>query len=286
PSRPIGCFLFLGPTGVGKTHLVKKLSEFMYGAEDKMIRLDMSEYMERHTVARLIGSPPGYVGFEDGGQLTEAVRRNSYTTILLDEIEKAHPDVFNILLQIFEDGFLTDSKGRKVDFKNTLIVMTSNLGSDLIKDDSSLGFSNSSPEKVNDDKYSKMKTKVLDEVKRFFKPEFLNRIDDVQVFHPLAKNNILEIVDLLLNELQSRVLDNGYVLQVSDSVRNYLVENGYDPKFGARPLRRLIQDEIENILSEEFLKDSYKPGDIIELSIVDDKIQIIQDSKVESNKDA
>ena len=286
PSRPIGCFLFLGPTGVGKTHLVKKLSEFMYGAEDKMIRLDMSEYMERHTVARLIGSPPGYVGFEDGGQLTEAVRRNSYTTILLDEIEKAHPDVFNILLQIFEDGFLTDSKGRKVDFKNTLIVMTSNLGSDLIRDDSSLGFSNSSPEKVKDDKYSKMKTKVLDEVKRFFKPEFLNRIDDVQVFHPLAKDNILEIVDLLLNELQSRVFDNGYVLQVSDSVRNYLVDNGYDPKFGARPLRRLIQDEIENILSEEFLKDSYKPGDIIELSIVDNKIQINQDSKVESNKDA
>tara|TARA_B100000212_G_scaffold335129_1_gene306697 strand:- start:485 stop:2950 length:2466 start_codon:yes stop_codon:yes gene_type:complete len=286
PSRPIGCFLFLGPTGVGKTHLVKKLSEFMYGAEDKMIRLDMSEYMERHTVARLIGSPPGYVGFEDGGQLTEAVRRNSYTTILLDEIEKAHPDVFNILLQIFEDGFLTDSKGRKVDFKNTLIVMTSNLGSDLIRDDSSLGFSNSSPETVKDDKYSKMKTKVLDEVKRFFKPEFLNRIDDVQVFHPLAKENILEIVDLLLNELQSRVLDNGYVLQVSDSVRNYLVDNGYDPKFGARPLRRLIQDEIENILSEEFLKDSYMPGDIIELSIVDNKIQINQDSKVESNKDA
>jgi len=164
--------------------------------------------------------------------------------------------------------------------------MTSNLGSDLIRDDSSLGFSNSSPEKIKDDKYTKMKTKVLDEVKRFFKPEFLNRIDDVQVFHPLAKDNILEIVDLLLNELQSRVLDNGYVLQVSDSVRNYLVDNGYDPKFGARPLRRLIQDEIENILSEEFLKDSYKPGDIIELNIVDKKIQINQDSKVESNKDA
>ena len=180
----------------------------------------MSEYMERHTVARLIGSPPGYVGFEDGGQLTEAVRRNSYTTILLDEIEKAHPDVFNILLQIFEDGFLTDSKGRRVDFKNTLIVMTSNLGSDLIKDDSSLGFSNSSANNLIDDNYLKMKTKVLDEVKRFFKPEFLNRIDDVQVFHPLAKENILEIVDLLLNELQSRVLDNGYVLQVSDNVRN------------------------------------------------------------------
>jgi ATP-dependent Clp protease ATP-binding subunit ClpC len=286
PSRPIGCFLFLGPTGVGKTHLVKKLSEFMYGEEDKMIRLDMSEYMERHTVARLIGSPPGYVGFEDGGQLTEAVRRNSYTTILLDEIEKAHPDVFNILLQIFEDGFLTDSKGRRVDFKNTLIVMTSNLGSDLIKDDSSLGFSSSSPDSLNDDNYLKMKTKVLDEVKRFFKPEFLNRIDDVQVFHPLAKENILEIVDLLLNELQSRVLDNGYVLQVSDNVREYLVENGYDPKFGARPLRRLIQDQIENILSEEFLKDSYLPGDIIELDIIENKIEIIQDSKVESNKDA
>ena len=191
-----------------------------------------------------------------------------------------------ILLQIFEDGFLTDSKGRRVDFKNTLIVMTSNLGSDLIKDDSSLGFSNSSANNLIDDNYLKMKTKVLDEVKRFFKPEFLNRIDDVQVFHPLAKENILEIVDLLLNELQSRVLDNGYVLQVSDNVRNYLVDNGYDPKFGARPLRRLIQDEIENILSEEFLKDTYLPGDIIELDIIKDKIQITQDSKVESNKDA
>ena len=285
PSRPIGCFLFLGPTGVGKTHLVKKLSEFLFGAEDKMVRLDMSEYMERHTVARLIGSPPGYVGFEDGGQLTEAVRRNSYTTLLLDEIEKAHPDVFNILLQIFEDGFLTDSKGRRVDFKNTLIVMTSNLGSDLIRDDSVLGFASSTGSENAKNQYEKMKSKVMDEVKRFFKPEFLNRIDDVEVFHPLSKENIYEIVDLLLNELQSRVLDNGYVLQVSDKIREYLVENGYDSKFGARPLRRLIQDEIENILSEEFLKDRYLPGDVIELDLVEEKIVVNLDDKVNSNRE-
>ena len=286
PTRPIGCFLFLGPTGVGKTHLVKKLSEFLFGAEDKMVRLDMSEYMERHTVARLIGSPPGYVGFEDGGQLTEAVRRNSYTTLLLDEIEKAHPDVFNILLQIFEDGFLTDSRGRRVDFKNTLIVMTSNLGSDLIRDDSILGFSNPSDIENNKIQYEKMKTQVLDEVKKFFKPEFLNRIDDIEVFHPLSKQHIFEIVDLLLNELQARVLDNGYVLQVTDDVRDYLVENGYDSKFGARPLRRLIQDEVENILSEEFLKDTYSPGDVIELDLVKKKIIISQLDKVNSNRDS
>jgi ATP-dependent Clp protease ATP-binding subunit ClpC len=285
PTRPIGCFLFLGPTGVGKTHLVKKLSEFLFGSEDKMVRLDMSEYMERHTVARLIGSPPGYVGFEDGGQLTEAVRRNSYTTLLLDEIEKAHPDVFNILLQIFEDGFLTDSRGRRVDFKNTLIVMTSNLGSDLIRDDSILGFSNPSDIESNKIQYEKMKTKVLDEVKKFFKPEFLNRIDDIEVFHSLSKQHIFEIVDLLLNELQARVLDNGYVLQVTDDVRDYLVENGYDPKFGARPLRRLIQDEVENILSEEFLKDTYSPGDVIELDLIEKKIIINQLDKVNSNRD-
>ena len=250
-----------------------------------MVRLDMSEYMERHTVARLIGSPPGYVGFEDGGQLTEAVRRNSYTTLLLDEIEKAHPDVFNILLQIFEDGFLTDSKGRRVDFKNTLIVMTSNLGSDLIRDDSVLGFASSTGSENAKNQYEKMKSKVMDEVKRFFKPEFLNRIDDVEVFHPLSKENIYEIVDLLLNELQSRVLDNGYVLQVSDKIREYLVENGYDSKFGARPLRRLIQDEIENILSEEFLKDRYLPGDVIELDLVEEKIVVNLDDKVNSNRE-
>mgnify|MGYP006091517927 FL=1 len=285
PTRPIGCFLFLGPTGVGKTHLVKKLSEFLFGAEDKMVRLDMSEYMERHTVARLIGSPPGYVGFEDGGQLTEAVRRNSYTTLLLDEIEKAHPDVFNILLQIFEDGFLTDSKGRKVDFKNTLIVMTSNLGSDLIRDDAVLGFSSPGENEGNKIQYETMKSKVLDEVKKFFKPEFLNRIDDVEVFHPLSKDHIFEIVDLLLKDLQSRVLDNGYVLQVNDKVRDYLVDNGYDPKFGARPLRRLIQDEIENILSEEFLKDTYHPGDVIEIDLSDNKIIVSDLSKVNSNRD-
>ena len=269
PARPIGAFMFLGPTGVGKTHLVKQLAEFMFGAEDAMVRLDMSEFMERHTVARLVGAPPGYIGFDEGGQLTEAVRRKSYSVILLDEIEKAHPDVFNILLQIFEDGHLTDSKGRKVDFRNTVVIMTSNLGSDLIKRDTTLGFGRVSEldESQSEERYKRMADKVMDEVKRFFRPEFLNRLDGSVVFHPLAKDHIVEIVDLMLETVRAQLLEKGMVLQVTDGAKGWLAEKGYDPTFGARPLRRLIQDKIEDRLSDELLAGAFTAGDLVELHI-------------------
>ena len=274
PKRPIGAFLFLGPTGVGKTHSVKKLAEYMFGEEDAMIRLDMSEFMEKHSVARLVGAPPGYIGFDEGGQLTEAVRRRSYSVILLDEIEKAHPDVFNILLQVFEDGHLTDSKGRKVDFKNTVIVMTSNLGSELIQSSGGLGFSLGKSDSEGLD-YEKVKEHVLEAVKdprNGFKPEFLNRIDATVVFHPLERTHILEIVDIMLKELQGRLLEHGLLLQATDKTRNYLAEKGFDPKMGARPLRRLIQDEIEDLLSEKLLRNEFNAGDVVELDMVDDSI--------------
>ena len=274
PKRPIGAFLFLGPTGVGKTHSVKKLAEYMFGEEDAMIRLDMSEFMEKHSVARLVGAPPGYIGFDEGGQLTEAVRRRSYSVILLDEIEKAHPDVFNILLQVFEDGHLTDSKGRKVDFKNTVIVMTSNLGSALIQSSGGLGFSLGKNDSEGLD-YEKVKERVLEAVKdprNGFKPEFLNRIDATVVFHPLERTHILEIVDIMLKELQGRLLEHGLLLQATDKTRNYLAEKGFDPKMGARPLRRLIQDEIEDLLSEKLLRNEFNAGDAVELDMVDDSI--------------
>jgi ATP-dependent Clp protease ATP-binding subunit ClpC len=274
PKRPIGAFLFLGPTGVGKTHSVKKLAEYMFGEEDAMIRLDMSEFMEKHSVARLVGAPPGYIGFDEGGQLTEAVRRRSYSVILFDEIEKAHPDVFNILLQVFEDGHLTDSKGRKVDFKNTVIVMTSNLGSELIQSSGGLGFSLGKNDSEGLD-YEKVKERVLEAVKdprNGFKPEFLNRIDATVVFHPLERTHILEIVDIMLKELQGRLLEHGLLLQATDKTRNYLAEKGFDPKMGARPLRRLIQDEIEDLLSEKLLRNEFNAGDVVELDMVDDSI--------------
>ena len=274
PKRPLGAFLFLGPTGVGKTHSVKKLAEYMFGEEDAMIRLDMSEFMEKHSVARLVGAPPGYIGFDEGGQLTEAVRRRSYSVILLDEIEKAHPDVFNILLQVFEDGHLTDSKGRKVDFKNTVIVMTSNLGSELIQSSGGLGFSLGKNDSEGLD-YEKVKERVLEAVKdprNGFKPEFLNRIDATVVFHPLERTHILEIVDIMLKELQGRLLEHGLLLQATDKTRNYLAEKGFDPKMGARPLRRLIQDEIEDLLSEKLLRNEFNAGDVVELDMVDDSI--------------
>lgn len=269
PKRPIGAFLFLGPTGVGKTHSVKKLAEYLFGEEDAMIRLDMSEFMEKHSVARLVGAPPGYVGFDEGGQLTEAVRRRSYSVILLDEIEKAHPDVFNILLQVFEDGHLTDSRGRRVDFKNTVIVMTSNLGSSLIQSSGGLGFGLSKQDGETLD-YERVKDRVLEAVKdprNGFKPEFLNRIDATVVFRPLEREHILEIVDIMMKELQGRVLEHGHVLQMTDATRNYLAEKGFDPKMGARPLRRLIQDEIEDLLSEKLLRGEFDAGDIVELDV-------------------
>jgi ATP-dependent Clp protease ATP-binding subunit ClpC len=262
--RPIGSFLFLGPTGVGKTELVRALSEFMFGADDAMIRLDMSEFMERHTVARLVGAPPGYVGYEEGGQLTDAIRRRSYSCILFDEIEKAHPDVFNILLQIFDDGHLTDAKGRKVDFRNTIIVMTSNIGSDLIKRDTSIGFSHSmTNEQEASGAYAKMKGKVDEEVKRFFRPEFLNRIDGQLVFHALSKEHIVNIVDLMLNEVRKPMLEKGLSLEVTDAAKAWLGEKGYDPTFGARPLRRVIEKNIEDQLSDGVLSGIYSPGDTI-----------------------
>ena len=272
PRRPIGSFIFLGPTGVGKTELVRALAEFMFGSEDAMIRLDMSEFMERHTVARLVGAPPGYVGYDEGGQLTEAVRRKSYCTILLDEIEKAHPDVFNILLQIFDDGHLTDAKGRRVDFRNSIIVMTSNIGSDLIKRDTSLGFAMKADEaSTSEQQYERMKGKVMDEVKRFFRPEFLNRIDASVVFHPLNKEYIIQIVDLMLNKVQEQLKEMNIEMEVTQEAKELLADKGYDPNFGARPLRRVIQDEIEDMLSEELLAGRMRSGSVIVVDVAGGK---------------
>ena len=268
--RPIGAFLFLGPTGVGKTELVRALAEFMFGSEENMLRLDMSEFQERHTVARLIGAPPGYIGYEEGGQLTETVRRKSYCVILLDEIEKAHSEVFNILLQIFDDGHLSDAKGRKVDFRNCIIVMTSNLGSDLIKRETALGFSVKSDDaQTEKQSYERMKDKVMNEVKKFFRPEFLNRIDSTMVFHALSRGDILSIVDLMLIEVQKELSEKNIELETTDSAKEHLAEKGYDPTFGARPLRRLIQNEVEDRLSEELLGGRLSSGDIAILDMQD-----------------
>ena len=261
--RPIGVFMFLGPTGVGKTELVRALAEFMFGDEDNMIRLDMSEFQERHTVARLIGAPPGYVGYDEGGQLTEGVRRKNYCAVLLDEIEKAHPEVFNILLQIFDAGHLTDARGRKVDFRNSIIIMTSNLGSDLIKRETSLGFAAKASEAQTDDSaYERMKDKVLEEVKRFFRPEFLNRIDSTVVFHQLTREEILEIVDLMMNQVRTELDEKEIALEITEEAKVYLGGKGFDPVLGARPLRRLIQDEIEDTLSDEVLSRRLVAGDV------------------------
>ncbi len=273
PRRPIGSFIFLGPTGVGKTELVRVLAEFMFGSQDALIRLDMSEFMEKHTVARLVGAPPGYIGFDEGGQLTEAVRRKSYSVILLDEIEKAHPDVFNILLQIFDDGHLTDAKGRRVDFRNTIIAMTSNIGAELIKRDSQLGFATKTDEsKTQEQVYERMKDKVMEEVKRFFRPEFLNRIDGIVVFHALSKDHIKLIVDLMLREVWKELAEKQIKMEVTDAARELLSEKGYDPVFGARPLRRVIQDMVEDTLSEGLLRGEFGPGDTVLVDREENKI--------------
>ncbi len=262
PRHPIGNFIFLGPTGVGKTELVRALAEFMFGSEDALIRLDMSEFMERHTVARLVGAPPGYVGYEEGGQLTEAVRRKSYCTILLDEIEKAHPDVFNILLQIFDDGHLTDAKGRRVDFRNSIIVMTSNIGAELIRKGTAIGFTSHSDEaKTQQLTYEKMKEKLLGELKKTFRPEFLNRVDGVVVFHALTKEHIRKIVDLMLAKVAQQLVEKGIKLEATEAARDFLGEKGYDEVFGARPLRRVIQDMVEDKLSESLLRGQFQSGD-------------------------
>ncbi|MBU0708646.1 AAA family ATPase, partial [Patescibacteria group bacterium] len=258
--RPIGSFMFLGPTGVGKTHLTRVLAGTLYGSEEAMIRLDMSEYQERHSVARLIGSPPGYVGFEEGGQLTEKVRRQPFSIILFDEIEKAHPDIFNLLLQILEDGRLTDGKGRTVNFRNTIIIMTSNLGGNLIQ--------NAQQKKISKDE---LKDKLEALLKMEFKPEFLNRIDEFVIFHHLDKNQILEIVGLLLEETKSLCLAQGLELKISKKAKEKLAGLGFDPQFGARPLRRVIQRKIENPLSENIISNKYKEGDIVTVNIGKDE---------------
>ena len=271
PRRPVGVFTFLGPTGVGKTELARALSEFLFGSDDALTRLDMSEFMERHTVARLVGAPPGYIGYDDGGQLTEAIRRKPHSVILLDEIEKAHPDVYNILLQIFDDGHLTDAKGRKVDFRNAVIIMTSNLGSDLIKRDTRLGFA----AKQNDGRafeqdYERMRDKVMDEVKRFFRPEFLNRIDASVVFHALEQEHIVQIVDLMLKQVRQEVKDAELDMDATHAAKEKLAEEGYDPHLGARPLRRVIQSKVEDKLSEEILSGKYVPGDTVLIDVDED----------------
>ena len=273
PRRPIGVFMFLGPTGVGKTYLARVLADFMFGSEEAMIKLDMSEFMEKHNVSRLIGAPPGYVGYEDAGQLTDTVRRKSYCLILLDEIEKAHPEVFNMLLQIFDDGHLTDAKGRKVDFRNTVIIMTSNVGSDLIRKDTSLGFSvNKDDAKTAADQYSKMKDKVMQAMKNVFRPEFINRLDATVVFHALTKEHIRMIVGNEMKQVHTQLATKGLKLEMADEALDWIGEKGYDPVFGARPLRRVIQNEIEDRLSEALLEERFSEGDTVKIDIQNDEI--------------
>jgi ATP-dependent Clp protease ATP-binding subunit ClpC len=271
PNRPVGSFIFLGPTGVGKTELTKALADALFGDEGAMIRVDMSEYMEKHTVSRLIGSPPGYVGYEEGGQLTEKVKRKPYSVVLLDEIEKAHPDVFNILLQILEDGRLTDGKGRTIDFKNTVVIMTSNVGAHTIKKQKVLGFTASTDEKET--AYEKMKDNVMEELRRSFRPEFLNRIDDIIVFHQLEETHLKEIVDIMLSSLIKRIKGMNIEIEVSEEAKALLMKKGFDTQYGARPLRRAITKLVEDQLSEEILKGNVKPGRKVQIEADEDKLK-------------
>ena len=275
PNRPIASFIFSGPTGVGKTELTKALAAYFFGSEDAMIRLDMSEFMERHTVSKLIGSPPGYVGFNEGGQLTEAVRRRPYTVVLFDEIEKAHPDVFNLLLQLLEDGRLTDSKGRTVDFKNTLIIMTSNIGSKVIeKGGGGLGFEFSGDENAEENQYNRIKSLVNEELKQYFRPEFLNRLDEIIVFRQLNRDEVKEIAEIMLREVFNRIGEKGINLSVSNAFKERLVEEGYNPAYGARPLRRAVMRLLEDSLAEEVLSGRIKDGDSAEVDVQDGKVVV------------
>ncbi len=285
PNRPIASFIFSGPTGVGKTELTKSLASYFFGSEEAMIRLDMSEFMERHTVSKLIGSPPGYVGFNEGGQLTEAVRRRPYTVVLFDEVEKAHPDVFNLLLQLLEDGRLTDSKGRTVDFKNTLLIMTSNIGSKVIeKGGGGLGFEFSG-DSVEDSQYNRIKSLVNEELKQYFRPEFLNRLDEIIVFRQLTKNEVKEIAEIMLQEVFVRLQDKGIKLNVTDAFKERLVEEGYNPSYGARPLRRAVMRLLEDSLAEEVLSGRIKDGDNALVDIDENKKVTINISSEESSQE-
>jgi ATP-dependent Clp protease ATP-binding subunit ClpC len=266
PNRPIASFIFSGPTGVGKTELTKSLAAYFFGSEEAMVRLDMSEFMERHTVSKLIGSPPGYVGYNEGGQLTEAVRRRPYTVILFDEIEKAHPDIFNMLLQILEDGRLTDAKGRTVDFKNTLIILTSNIGSKVIeKGGGGLGFEFG--EDAAESQYNRIRSLVNEELKQYFRPEFLNRLDEIIVFRQLNKEEVKEISEILLKDVFKRLTEQEIELTVTDKFKERLVEEGYNPAYGARPLRRAIMRLLEDVLAEEILSGRVGAGDVAEIDI-------------------
>ena len=270
PNRPIGSFLFLGPTGVGKTELSKALAEAMFGSENALIRVDMSEYMESHSVSKMVGSPPGYVGFEEGGQLSEKVRRNPYSVVLFDEIEKAHPDVFNILLQVLDDGHITDSKGRKVSFKNTVLIMTSNAGAQRIVDPKNLGFAVQKDAKAD---YEKMKSNVMDEVKRLFKPEFINRIDEIMVFHPLTEQDMKQIITLLSKNLCDRCKEQMEIeLSFTNTLKEYLIKKHADLKMGARPLKRAIQNVVENELATAILEGRVKRGDTVSVGVRNDKV--------------
>ncbi len=269
PKRPIGSFMFLGPSGVGKTELAKTISEFMFGKEDALIQVDMSEYMEKHSVSKLVGSPPGYIGYDEGGQLTEMVKRRPYSIILLDEIEKAHPDVFNILLQIFEDGHLTDSQGRRVDFKNTVIIMTSNLGAREIQKNNPMGFKKIDSLNLS---YSEIKEKVMAELKLAFRPEFLNRIDEVVVFHKLSKEQVYNIIDLMIARLKEQLEFQGILLELDQSAKDLLIKKGYDPSMGARPMRRAIQNLIEDHISEQIISSQIKPGQKVIVTAADEEM--------------
>ncbi|MBA2451692.1 MAG: ATP-dependent Clp protease ATP-binding subunit [Chloroflexia bacterium] len=276
PRRPIGSFIFLGPTGVGKTHVARTLAEFMFGSEDALVKIDMSEFMERHSVARLVGAPPGYVGYEEGGQLTEAVRRKSYSVILLDEIEKAHPEAFNMLLQILEDGSLADAKGRRVDFRNTIIIMTSNIGAEQITKDTSLGFGGT-PEgdsKIKQD-YDVMKERVMGQLKQTFRPEFINRIDSTVVFHPLTSVQIREIVNLELERIRKQLLEQEIIFEITEGAMDLLGVRGYDRQYGARPLRRIIQNLIEDPIAEGLLEGRFTPGITVKVDVEDDLLKIV-----------
>jgi len=272
PKRPIGSFIFLGPTGVGKTELARTLAQFLFDDENAMVRLDMSEYQERHTVSRLVGAPPGYIGYDEGGQLTEAVRRRPYRVILLDEIEKAHPDVFNSLLQVLDDGRMTDGHGRTVDFKNTIVIMTSNAGVEFIKRDSTLGFAPRDETKAQQQAYDTMKEKVLSEVKKTFRPEFLNRVDEIIVFHELTEEQLNSIVELLVKDLQNRLADRNLGVELTEKAKSWLAKIGYDPLYGARPLKRAIERYVENPLSSKLLRGEFNPGDTITVDLEDDTL--------------